>query len=187
MPVQKLAAPKISRHIRSLLLSLGLMLILPIGFGQAVAGEPIAIAVLPLELDDNSREGEKRVNHTPMLADTTKLIRQQIGTIGHFANVPGADVDAAVKEVDSSTHLRQCNGCEFDIARKVGADKVMIGWLFKVSTLISTLHIHIKDVKTERLIYARPFNFRGDNQRAWTRAAKFMIKKLKRDFDGTRQ
>jgi hypothetical protein len=47
-----------------------------------------------------------------------------------------------------------------------------------MSTLIGSLHIEIKDVATGKIVYTRAFDFRGDNQRAWDRAAKIFVEEL---------
>ena len=90
-----------------------------------------------------------------------------------------ARVAKAVAAANPGTYLRGCNGCELDIAKSVGADAVMIGWFYKMSTLVGTLHVVIKDVATGKVIYAHVFDFRGDNEKAWKRAADYMVKGLR--------
>jgi hypothetical protein len=91
-------------------------------------------------------------------------------------------VAKAVAAANPGTYLRRCNGCERDIAKSVGADRVMIGWLFKMSTLVMSLHVVVKDVATGNVIYAQTFDFRGDNETAWQRAADYMVEALRKHF-----
>jgi hypothetical protein len=65
-----------------------------------------------------------------------------------------------------------------DIAKRLNAQRVLTGWIFKMSTLIGTLHIRIEDVDTRRVVYRRDFDFRGDNERAWKRAADVFVRTL---------
>jgi hypothetical protein len=113
-----------------------------------------------------------------MLSRTTSLLRDEIAAAGLYRVVPGAITDAAVAAANSGTYLRRCNGCEIDIAKRLGARYVLIGWIYKVSRLILTLHIDIKDVTTGKPVYARVFDFRGDNERAYAHAAKTLVRSL---------
>ena len=150
------------------------LVLLAAAAGHAAAEPQHKIAVLPFEIEDNSGEvgGAK---HEPMLEGVTRAVADKMAASGLYSVVPEGKVDAAVAAVDSGTYLRACNGCERDIARRVGADRVMIGYFFKMSTLVLTLHVVIKDVETGQIVYAKSFDFRGDNEKAWQRAASFMV------------
>ena len=137
------------------------------------------LAVLPFEINDTSGEVGGPARHDEMLSRLTTFIGEKLTAEHLYDVVPEERVTAAIKEVNPGTYLRACNGCELDIARHAGADLVMIGWFWKVSTLIGTLHIEIKDVATGRTIYQRVFDFRGDNDKAWERAASYMVGTLK--------
>jgi hypothetical protein len=150
------------------------------GNDPARAGEasPATLAVLPFEIEDTSGEVGPADRHDGMLSRTTSLLRDEIAAAGLYRVVPGAITDAAVAAANSGTYLRRCNGCEIDIAKRLGARYVLIGWIYKVSTLILTLHIDIKDVTTGKPVYARVFDFRGDNERAYAHAAKTLVRSL---------
>jgi len=137
------------------------------------------LAVLPFEIEDTSGEVGPANRHDAMLSRTTALVRDQIAAAQLYSVVPGNLTEQAVAAVNSGTFLRRCNGCEIDIAKRLGARYVLIGWIYKVSTLILTLHIDIKDVTTGKPVYARVFDFRGDNERAYTHAAKTLVRSLK--------
>lgn len=142
----------------------------------AAAGETHRpkLAILPVEINDTSGEMAAPDSHDRMLAALTAFLTERIGQSNLYALVPQARVAEAVQAVNSGTYLRSCNGCELDIARKAGADQVMIAWIWKVSSLVLTLHIEIKDVGSGRSLYRRVFDFRGDNETAWKRAADYM-------------
>jgi Protein of unknown function (DUF2380) len=136
------------------------------------------LAVLPFEIDDNSGEVGAPGRHDAMLAHLTRLVSEKIAAAGLFHVVDQTRVAEAVTAANPGTYLRACNGCERDIAKSVGADAVMIGWLFKMSTLVLSLHVVVKDVTTGDVIYAHTFDFRGDNEKAWQRAADYMVGSL---------
>lgn len=154
------------------------------GPANAAGTRSLQLAVLPFEIEDNSGEAGSAEKHKPMLSAITNLVREKISTTGIYKPVPGARVDAAVKKADPGTYLRSCNGCELDIARSAGAEHVMIGWVFKVSSLVLALHVQIKDVKSGQLVYHRAFDYRGDNMKAWQRVVKYMIKSVNKELGG---
>jgi hypothetical protein len=146
--------------------------VLPAG---AVDGEPSTLAVLPFEILDTSGEVGSPDRHDAMLASLTRMVGERIEAAHLYKVVPQAIVAKAVAAANPGTYLRDCNGCELDIGRSAGANEVLIGWIYKVSSLILTLHIEIKDVASGQTTYARVFDFRGDNEKAWQRAAQYMV------------
>lgn len=139
-----------------------------------------SLAVLPFEIDDLSGEAGPAIRHDAKLAALTSSLRRGIAARTAYRVIPGALVDQAVAEADLGTYLRSCNGCEFRLAKALGAERVLVGWVIKVSSLVLSLRIQVKQLSDRRLIYARAFDFRGDNQTAWQRAADFAVRALTR-------
>jgi len=159
-------------------------LVVWIGVNPANAAPRAKLAILPFEINDTSGEVGPASRHAEMLSGLTQYSGERIQASGLYNIVESGAVAKAVAEVNSGTHLRACNGCELDIARKAGADQVMIGWVWKVSTLIGTLHIEIKDVASGRTTYSKVFDFRGDNSNAWERATAYMVESIRKARDG---
>jgi Protein of unknown function (DUF2380) len=169
--------PAVSKLIHAgLILS---ALLMPWHSGNAEGTKLEILAVLPFEIEDNSGEIDPPDRHQFMLAALTEAISRELSGAQLYAIVPHESVTAAIAAVNPGTYLHNCNGCEIDIAKRTGAQRVLVGWIFKMSTLIGTLHIDIKDVTTGRTVYSRAFDFRGDDQRAWDRAAKVFAEELK--------
>ena len=137
------------------------------------------LAVLPFEIEDTSGEAGPTNRHDAMLSRATTLARDEIAAAQLYRVVPGNLTEQAVAAVNSGTHLRRCNGCEIDIAKRLGANYVLVGWIYKVSTLILSLHVDIKDVATGKTVYARVFDFRGDNEPAYAHAVKTLVRSLR--------
>ena len=78
-------------------------------------------------------------------------------------------------------HLYECNGCDLEVGRELGADLVLVAWVYRVSGLILTLTYEIHDVNTARIVARKSFDFRGDNDSAWTHAIDFMTRDLLSD------
>jgi hypothetical protein len=71
-----------------------------------------------------------------------------------------------------------CNGCELDLARLVHADRVLLGEVDKVSTLIGSLYISIVDVAAGQHVFSPALGFRGDTVEAWQHAARCFVREL---------
>jgi hypothetical protein len=136
------------------------------------------LVVLPFEIQDTSGEVGPADRHTAMLSRLTTLVRNEIAFGQSYRVEPKNLTDQAVAAVNAGTFLRGCNGCEIDIAKRLGANYVLVGWIYKVSTLILALHINVKDVLTGKTIYARVFDFRGDNEQAYAHAARAVARSL---------
>jgi hypothetical protein len=151
------------------------------GGQAALAGDaPLhRLAVLQFEIEDTSGEGTP-AHRADMLKAITRFVAEEITAAGLYDVVPQPEVDEASRTAAARTYLRNCNGCELDIARQTGAGRVMIGWIGKTSTLVGALHIQIKDTATGGFVYNRTFDFRGDNETAWRRAVKYMTGTLRK-------
>ncbi|MGZ5852247.1 MAG: DUF2380 domain-containing protein, partial [Hyphomicrobium sp.] len=147
------------------------------------ADEPASqtLAILPFEMRDTSGESGAPDRHNAMLAALTRIVGEKIEAAHVYNVVPEQRIATAVAAANSGTFLTNCNGCELDIARSAGA---MIGWIYKVSTLVGSLHIEIKDVASGKRTYARVFDFRGDNEAAWQRAADYIVGTMRKARSG---
>lgn len=174
---KKRACPLASAHRALTVTLVAALTILPMTQSKAEPAALKTIVVLPFEIQDTSREVGPADRHEAMLGRLTTLVRNEIG---HSYRVePKNLTDEAVAAVNAGTFLRGCNGCEIDITKRLGANYVLVGWIYKVSTLILALHIDVKDVTTGKTIYARVFDFRGDNEQAYAHAAKAVVRSLK--------
>jgi hypothetical protein len=69
-----------------------------------------------------------------------------------FQIVDDSSVRDAIGELRSQQRLlHECNGCDLEIGRRAGADRVMIPWVYRVSGLILTLTYEIHDVRTGQI------------------------------------
>ena len=137
-----------------------------------------SLAVLPFEIKDTSGEAIAPEARAALLDAITHIVRAEIQSSALYDVVPGLRTDAAVQAADLGTYLRSCNGCDVEIARGLEADRVLVGWIFKMSRLVLALHVRITDVASTRVVYDRTFDFRGDTQAAWQHAGRYMVRAL---------
>jgi Protein of unknown function (DUF2380) len=135
--------------------------------------------ILPLEMTDTSGETPSRAKeHEDRLAALTRFVSNQLVAHRLYSTVDPTPIDGAIGRARAAQPLDQCNGCELDLARMVHADRVLVGAVDKVSTLIGSLRLTIVDVATGRSLFGRTLGFRGDTDEAWQHAVRFFIRDL---------
>lgn len=146
----------------------------------AAAAQPPRLLVLDFELVDTSGEPvDHRAEHTRRLVAVHDYIASALAARELYEAADNAVVRAKIDSILAHQYLRSCNGCEFALARDAGAEFVMLGQFNKISTLIGSMDVLIKDVKAENAVYHQTFGFRGDTDEAWMRAAKFFVESFR--------
>ena len=107
------------------------------------------------------------------------LLRQELGRSGLYAVVDLTSARELIAKLQSQQrYLHDCNGCDLEVGRKLGAEQVMVAWVDRVSGLILTLTFEIHDVASSRILLRKSFDFRGDNDAAWKHAIRYMVRDL---------
>ena len=145
-----------------------LLLSLP---GLALATAPPRTAVFDFEFFNSSP-----MPNTPEEEARIKLLsqelRDQLEKSGKYTIV---DIAPVAAEVAAGANIRQCNGCERDYAKKLGAKLAAYGWVQKVSNLILNINLVIEDVKTGKTLTLASVDIRGNTDESWSRGLKFLL------------
>lgn len=148
-----------------------LVAVLSAGTAGAAGAQPVSpsIAVFDFTLINTSLAAS-----TPEeMARLHRLDDQLNDDLRHrFTTVDIAPVRAKAADVQS---LRDCNGCELDLARTLGAGLVAYGWVQKVSNLILNVNLVIEDVSTGRVVHADSVDIRGNTDESWSRGLRFLL------------
>lgn len=89
-----------------------------------------------------------------------------------FTLIDAAPVRDRLQDVQS---IRGCNGCEIDLARELGADRLAYGWVQKVSNLILNVNVVFEDVATGRTLQADSVDIRGNTDESWSRGLRYLV------------
>jgi hypothetical protein len=138
------------------------------------------IAVLDIELSGDPGGPELAPAHETRLRMASARLRQELEHSGLYQVTdisPAQELLASLKS--RQLYLHDCNGCDLDVGRLLGADQVLVAWVNRVSNLILTLTYEIHDVRTGQILARKSFDFRGDNDAAWTHAITYMVRDLK--------
>ncbi|MEQ1696367.1 MAG: DUF3280 domain-containing protein [Hyphomicrobiaceae bacterium] len=144
--------------------------------GTASAGAPKKIAVFNFDLIDDSQEGEMngvRADETQRLVLISVELRRLLKADGRYEAV---DLSAISADIERLKPMYKCNHCEDELARKVGADYVMIGTVQKVSNLILNLNLFVRDVKTEKIIQGMSSDIRSNSDDSWMHGVRYVVK-----------
>jgi hypothetical protein len=138
------------------------------------------LLVLDVELAGDLGGPALVAEHEARLQMASARLRSELARSGLFQIVDDAAVRDAIAELRSQQRfLHECNGCDLEIGRRAGADRVMVPWVYRVSGLILTLTYEIHDVRAAQITDRRSYDFRGDNDAAWTHAIVYLVRDLK--------
>ena len=143
-----------------------MLLLAALACGAAGAAEPRSLALPAFGLIDAMRElssEEARRETDRRLALVGAQLARELEARGMY------------RVLKSSHEPLGCNGCELDIAKALGAERVALCWVQKVSNLILNLNIEVKSVATGETLYAKSVDIRGNTDESWLRGVRRLV------------
>lgn len=136
---------------------------------------PLKAAVFDLELIDTSLEGERgaSADQARRVALASTELRRLLAESGEFEPL---DLAPEAATIERQAPLHKCNGCDEDIARKLGADVEVLAVVQKTSNLILSFTVRVKDLHADRVIRAGSVDIRGNNDDMWLRGIRWLVK-----------
>ena len=134
-----------------------------------------SVAFLGLTFLDTSTEGaynDPRQDETDRLALLEEEVRRQFSDQG----LTLLDLTPIAEELESTTNPANCYGCEVRMARKLDADYVLVGVVQKVSNLILSMNLVMRDVKSEEVVAYRVAEIRSNTDKSWLRGIRYILK-----------
>ena len=140
------------------------------------ATEPVPVAAFDFELIDTSLEGEIKGTQpaeTARLKIISNQLRQLLAKSGRYQILDTTEIK---KEIEAAGNLHGCNGCEADLARRLGAKLAIIGQVQKVSNLILNINIYIRDVETGKMLQVMSADIRGNTDDSWRHGVRWLVR-----------
>jgi hypothetical protein len=142
----------------------------------AAAPAPIEIAVFDFELEDMSAAGSPNgiaATDAAHLAEASGGVRELLAQSGryHLVDVGKANADAATKHA-----LRDCNGCDAGMARRLRADQSLIGVVRRVSRTEYTVGFQLRDARSGAVIARGDSGLRMGADYSWARGAVRLVR-----------
>jgi len=141
----------------------------------AQQSEPRSIEVFPFELEDKSAgagiippdEHDRRY-----LAESTQIAKAMLSQSGRFTVV---DAPARDEREIAPHGLRNCGGCEGQIAKENGASLALLGVVTRVNRTEHTMFIRILDAETGKAVSQGFTDLRMGANYAWPRSVKWLM------------
>ena len=162
--------------MKSLIVSL--LVSLTFGFAAAAA-EPLkpeaSLAFFGITFIDTSAEGayfDARPDEAARLAMVSDYV------IGEFEErgFRLLDVEPVREEIDRIANPADCNDCEVRMAKKLGADYSLAGQIQKVSNLILSMNLVIRDAETGAMARGMSVDIRGNTDDSWRRGMRYILR-----------
>jgi len=143
-------------------------------FAEPLATNVTKIAVFGFELQDNSPGGGLGMATTkePSLEKATTAAREILERSGRYSIVSIAPVDLG--SVTQGKALRDCDGCEATVARSLGAEQSMIGFVRRATQTDYYIVIVIRDSATGEILNSQVANFAGGEE-GWASGVRKLI------------
>jgi hypothetical protein len=157
--------------------------------GPATGAEPKSLALMDFELIDEMRQYESaqgRRESERRLALISSELAKEFRSRGMYRVLDPAPAAQLIGKLRASYDLRSCNGCEIDIGKALGADRVAVCWVQKVSNLILNINIEVHSVATSDTVYARSVDIRGNTDEAWLRGVRRLVDNIQERNQHTR-
>ena len=144
----------------------------------ASALEPKSLALLDFEVIDEMRAyatEEARRETDQRAALISAELARELERRGMYRVLDHAPAAKLIERLKASYELRACNGCELDIAKALGAERVALCWVQKVSNLILNVNIEVRDAASGATLYAKSVDIRGNTDESWLRGVRRLV------------
>jgi len=145
-----------------------------------------SIALLEFELVDDQHELAPATSEYQRLVAIRDQLQQAFTAHQLYRVVDTSPAQALIAQSRSRTALRDCNGCELDIAQALQADRVLLGWVQKVSNLILNINIRIEDATSGAILLTKSVDLRGNTDETWRRGVAALVASMIAKNQGNR-
>lgn len=152
-------------------LAAGLALALATG---SAAAEPRLVLMDP-ELDGDLSLAGQEAAWAARLDLVAGVVAERLAADGGFAVVDGEAVETERAKHRRRNEVYACVPCAKGVAAAAGADLVLSLRVFRMSQLVLSEQVIVRDGETGRIVYSRAADFRGDTDEAWLRATNVLV------------
>jgi hypothetical protein len=157
--------------------------------GALAQSAPQSIAMLDCTLiDDNAAYNDAEINRiqTERLAMVSGALRDDLRERALFRVADNAQAGDLIASLKSAQDMSACNGCELRVAKELGASRVGVCWVQKISNLILNMNLRVEDADSGAMRFQRSVDIRGNTDLSWKRGAKALVDLLASDPSATR-
>ncbi len=146
--------------------------------GAALAGQKTV--VFPFDLLLQQKEEDFFIGAgkpSPAEQDRLKLVTDELRKlVAADPRYEVVDIASIMPEVEKQAPFTSCNGCEVDLAKKVGGAIAFTGAIDKASDTLLNMQIGILDVEKGQLLNTAAVVIQGNTDDAWLRGVRWLMK-----------
>ncbi|WP_244437519.1 DUF3280 domain-containing protein [Roseivivax isoporae] len=86
------------------------------------------------------------------------------------------DTDPVREQIERVVNPAKCYGCDTRAAATLGADYSLVGEVQKVSNLILSMNLQMRDAETGEMVRGRVVDIRANTDEAWQRGMRYILK-----------
>lgn len=86
------------------------------------------------------------------------------------------DTDPVRADIERVANPAKCYGCDARAAKSLGADYALVGEVQKVSNLILTMNLQMRDADSGETVKGRVVDIRGNTDDSWARGMRYILK-----------
>jgi hypothetical protein len=155
-------------HVVTLALRLALALAAISAHGGVAAADSLKAVVFDIEPAGDPLTPAVRAR----LTVESDLIRKLLAEKGIMV----LDTAPQAAKIKENEPLSQCNGCDQDIAKALGADIEVATAVQPSSSVVFDLSASVKDVRTNRVLREGVVDIHGEGEDVWAHGVKFLLK-----------
>lgn len=133
------------------------------------------VAYFGLTFIDTSTEGAysgSRQDEAARLDMLSDFVRQEFARKGFVL----LDIGPVQEDIDRVVNPADCNGCDILMARKLGADYAVVGEVQKVSNLILSMNLVVRETASGNMAKGLSVDIRGNNDKSWLRGMSYILR-----------
>jgi hypothetical protein len=86
------------------------------------------------------------------------------------------DLGPVAEEMARTVNPADCNGCELRMARQLGARYAVVSEVQKVSNLILSMNLYVRDAETGANLRGLAVDIRGNTDESWLRGIRYILR-----------
>ena len=133
------------------------------------------VAFLGITFIDTSTEGAY-FGEKPAEQARIALLEDEVRQRFTEAGLILADLAPIAEQLDDTVNPADCYGCDVRMARKLGADFVLVGEVQKVSNLILSMNLVLRDARTGAFERGLAVDIRSNTDASWLRGIRYILK-----------
>lgn len=142
---------------------------------------PVPAAIFGFELFDDT--ADQRDNIRAEQDARLKLINAElVRLLVESGQITPVDLKPFAARIDEASPFFKCNACENEIASDAGARFEVVGVVRKVSNLILSIELQVKEVDLKgvegsaKVVRAGQVDIRGNTDESWLRGVRYLVK-----------